>query len=492
MSSSTTRPDGIPRTQPRVGARNGARPAPAVLAPIGAAGTGRATRQVPLHLNERLSGFTVLLVVADMVSAVIAVMLTELPWFSAVALCVVLIICRTSARLYRRRLRLSYLEEFPRSLSSVIVVLGISVGIYMFVVKAGPDDRDALVAVAGFLAISELLRAGVFTISKIARIKLGRGDRTLVVGTDKIGVLLLENMVEHPEFGLRPVAFLDLVPGAGPGPLPAPLLTTDLDQAIREQRIGTVVISNPTASPRHTFEAVVSANKLGCTILVLPRMHELYQDGTDVERLRGFPLVRMPRNPTSRPTWWVKRGFDAVAALTALVLVFPVLAICAVAVLLESGRPILFRQERVSLDGRRFWIYKLRSLRPANEAESQTKWNIAGDDRVGPVGRLLRRTSLDELPQLWNIVRGDMSIVGPRPERPGFVAEFTELHEGYWARHRVPAGLTGLAQINGLRGDTSIADRARYDNYYIANWSLWLDLTIILRTTRELVRRGQH
>jgi lipopolysaccharide/colanic/teichoic acid biosynthesis glycosyltransferase len=121
-------------------------------------------------------------------------------------------------------------------------------------------------------------------------------------------------------------------------------------------------------------------------------------------------------------------------------------------------------------------------MRPASEAESATTWSIADDDRVSPLGRFIRATSIDELPQLWNILRGDMSVVGPRPERPHFVAEFDRLYPDYGARHRVPCGLTGWAQVNGLRGDTSIEDRARFDNYYVDNWSLWFDLTIILRT----------
>lgn len=179
-----------------------------------------------------------------------------------------------------------------------------------------------------------------------------------------------------------------------------------------------------------------------------------------------------------------------IAAVT-LAAVSPVLALCALAVLLESGRPVIFTQEQVGLDGHTFLLHKLRSLHPVDELESQTRWSVVGDPRIGPVGRFLRRTSLDEVPQLWNVVLGDMSLVGPRPERPGFVLEFSAIHERYWARHRVPAGLTGLAQINGLRGDTSIADRARYDNYYIANWSLWLDLKIILMTGRELLRHGE-
>ena len=129
-------------------------------------------------------------------------------------------------------------------------------------------------------------------------------------------------------------------------------------------------------------------------------------------------------------------------------------------------------------------------MRPANEQESRTQWNIANDNRVGPVGRLLRNTSLDELPRLFNILRGDMSMVGPRPERPHFVEEFGRLYTGYPARHRVPCGLTGWAQIHGLRGNTPIDARAGLDNFYIENWSLWLDIKIILRTTISFTSPG--
>ncbi len=141
----------------------------------------------------------------------------------------------------------------------------------------------------------------------------------------------------------------------------------------------------------------------------------------------------------------------------------------------------------MGLDGRPFTLLKFTSLRPVDETESAQNWNIAQDDRLTVVGTWLRRTSLDELPQLWNILRGDMSLVGPRPERPFFVDEFTRQFPRYTARHRVPAGLTGTAQVQGLRGDTSIADRARFDNYYIENWSLWDDAKILLRTFSQVI-----
>jgi lipopolysaccharide/colanic/teichoic acid biosynthesis glycosyltransferase len=154
---------------------------------------------------------------------------------------------------------------------------------------------------------------------------------------------------------------------------------------------------------------------------------------------------------------------------------------------------VIFRQWRLGRDGRPFQLLKFTSLQPGDDLESATTWSVDGDRRIGPVGRFIRSTSLDELPQLWNVVRGDMSLVGPRPERPTFAEQFAADLGHYAARHRVPVGLTGLAQINGLRGgDTSIADRARYDNYYIAVWSLWLDIRILAETAAAVARHARR
>jgi exopolysaccharide biosynthesis polyprenyl glycosylphosphotransferase len=186
----------------------------------------------------------------------------------------------------------------------------------------------------------------------------------------------------------------------------------------------------------------------------------------------------------------VKRVSDVIFASIALVVLSPVLLVCAIATWLEGGRGIFFRQERIGRYGKPFQVVKFRTMRPRDENESQTNWSIADDPRVGPIGRFMRRTSLDELPQLWNILRGDMTVVGPRPERPFFVEKFSAEHPDYAMRHRVPVGLTGLAQVSGLRGDTPISDRARFDNFYIENWSLWLDIKVLLRTIAEVFRGG--
>jgi len=230
-----------------------------------------------------------------------------------------------------------------------------------------------------------------------------------------------------------------------------------------------------------------ACDRLSCEIYFVPRLYELHAVTKDTEVLWGVPLVRLRRAPFRTRAWMGKRAFDAVVSAAALLFLAPVMLICGAMARWETGCA-LFRQTRIGLDGRPFTVLKFCSLRPAAEAESSTHWNIGHDNRVRICGRLLRRTSLDELPQLWNVLRGDMSLVGPRPERPHFVSQFTEKYPWYTARHRVPAGLTGWAQVHGLRGDTSIADRARFDNFYIENWSMWGDMKILLRTAAQVIR----
>lgn len=443
------------------------------------------------RLDERFSGLTILLVLVDVVSLAGATILFGLPPAWTAMLAAFQLISRSSARVYRRRLRLSYFDDLPRSLSSTAAGFGLAAAMLVLTDDLRPINAFAHSLVA-FLLASEVLRGGVFPVARWARRRFGRGERTVVLGACNVGVELVRNMIEHPEFGLRPIGFVDRHPQFTPEQLPAPLLSDTMTHVVVEHRINTVLLAFTGDRDSELVDAAMMAHRQGCSMLLVPRLYELYHDAPDVERLRSYPLVRLTTDPTRRPSWIVKRAVDALLAMAALVVLFPLLVVVSLAVLGESGRPIIFRQERIGMDGAPFKIYKLRSITPSNTMEEQTTWSVAGDTRIGPVGRFIRRTSLDELPQLWNIVRGEMSLVGPRPERPGFVRQFSASHARYWARHRVPSGLTGLAQINGLRGDTSIADRARYDNYYIANWSLWLDLKIVLLTARELLRRGEH
>jgi len=456
--------------------------------------TSPAGAPAPLRLApswmDRVSGVSVALVAADLAVAALVLWTVGHSW-AATGFCAAALASRSAARVYRSRLRLSSLDDVPRVVVSAALALlvGLAAGHWL---DRGADVLDLVGRVAAaFVLLSAALHVLVLSAGRRARRHWGVGERTLVLGAGRVGTELATTMLEHPEFGLRPIGFLDGAPLRDSPPLP--VLGTSVGQLagiIEQHGIQTVVMAFSADREAQLIDAVIEGTRHGTTLLVVPRLYELHHDGADVERLRGYPLIRFHGDPARRPSWWVKRGVDVLASATALLLLSPVLALAAAGVLLEGGRPVIFRQERVGLDGRPFHIYKFRSLRPASESESQQTWNIADDPRLGPIGRVLRRTSVDELPQLWNIVRGDMSLVGPRPERPGFAAAFAVEHARYWARHRVPVGLTGLAQVNGLRGDTSIEDRARFDNYYIANWSLWLDVKIILLTVREVLGAG--
>jgi lipopolysaccharide/colanic/teichoic acid biosynthesis glycosyltransferase len=216
-------------------------------------------------------------------------------------------------------------------------------------------------------------------------------------------------------------------------------------------------------------------------------MHYFHTQTGYADHVGSIPVMRIRNSNLHGPAWLIKRLFDVVLATAGAIVLLPVIIAAALAVWTEVGSGVLFRQVRVGRDGNQFKLLKIRTMRPSAGSATPPAVSDANGRGVGPVGRFLRCTSIDELPQLWNVLRGDMTLVGPRPEQPHFVERFSMQFDRYRERHRVHAGLTGLAQVSGLRGDTSIADRARYDNFYIENWSLWLDIKIILRTFREVL-----
>lgn len=453
--------------------------------------------KVVRRTDYRISLLAVLLASGDLVGAAVALALSPLADRTALVVLTCCLTCRAAGRLYRPRLRLSFFDDLPRAVVALGAGLALATTVVVSVGYAELPLRDLLVTALTLFAVAELCRAVTLQVARTARRALSRGDRTLVVGPDEDARRLVDTMIEHPEFGLRPVGVAsgrDACDRYGAASLPVPTYASALiDVAEIAERVDAfVVVLIPPVDDAEVVETATAVRALGRTVLVLPQLAELYRDGADVERLRSYPLLRVGADPTRRPTWIIKRATDVAVAAVALAVLLPLLTVIALAVLLESGRPVIFAQERIGRAGRPFTIRKFRSLGPVDEEEAATRWTVAADRRIGPVGRFLRRSSLDELPQLWNILCGDMSFVGPRPERPVFVERFSADHSRYAARHRVPAGLTGLAQINGLRGDTCIADRARYDNYYIASWSLWLDLRIMLMTMCTVVRRGQH
>jgi exopolysaccharide biosynthesis polyprenyl glycosylphosphotransferase len=382
-----------------------------------------------------------------------------------------------AAGLYRRRLTFSVLDDLPRLLIASSPVVAVSV--WLSPVTVG--------AVATFLGCVAVARALAY--STLYRLRRRRpGEPTLIVGSGDVGVRMAEALIADRGYGLSPIGFVGL-------PFideesPAPLLGSvdDVDEVIDRYRPRGVIVTFAALPDADLVGVLRRCRQMRISVYVVPRLFELGVGRTGAELVHGMPLVRMHPEPPRRLRTVVKRAIDVTGAAVGLACLAPVLAACALAVRWESGRSgVVFRQERVGRGGKLFTILKFRSMTPSSEQESRVRWNIRDDNRVGPVGRILRGTSLDELPQLFNVLRGDMSLVGPRPERPYFVEQFQRTYEGYRDRHRVPVGITGWAQIHGLRGDTSIEDRVRFDNYYAENWSLALDLKILLRTVGSMV-----
>jgi exopolysaccharide biosynthesis polyprenyl glycosylphosphotransferase len=318
--------------------------------------------------------------------------------------------------------------------------------------------------------------------------------RTLIVGAGKIGCLTAKRLLETPELGLEPVAFLDKDPLVDPKEalgLPVAGASWDLDAVVSQYRIDQVIVTFSTAPDEVLLRLVRRCEELGITVSVVPRLFERVPERHSVEHLGGIPLLTAhPANPKSFQ-FAVKYLIDRVLAAVALLLLSPVMAATALAVWISLGRPIFFRQRRVGRDGRTFEILKFRSMRQTSDSPEPTDFalpdgvgpgGVEGDDRRTRLGALLRASSIDELPQLFNVLLGDMSMVGPRPERPEYVSQFERKVYRYGERHRVKSGITGWSQVHGLRGKTSIADRAEWDNFYIENFSLWLDLKIMVLT----------
>ena len=328
------------------------------------------------------------------------------------------------------------------------------------------------------------------------------GFNTLIIGAGSVGHLIARRLRERPEMGLRPIGFLDKDPlidhsAEDDDALPVLGASWDLEEVVQRYDVEQVVVTFSTAPHAVLLGMIRRCRELGVEVVVVPRLFEEVSNRVEVEHLGGVPLLRAE---TVDPRGWqfaIKYGTDRVVAALALLLLSPLLAVLALAVRLSSPGPVLYRQRRVGLDGREFDMLKFRSMHvapPEGEdfapAEGLAPGGVEGEDRRTRVGEIMRRFSFDELPQLVNVLRGDMALVGPRPERTRFVRSFEEHVYRYGDRHRVKSGLTGWAQVQGLRGQTSLEDRVEWDNYYIESWSLWLDLKIILMTIPALL--GRH
>jgi exopolysaccharide biosynthesis polyprenyl glycosylphosphotransferase len=308
-------------------------------------------------------------------------------------------------------------------------------------------------------------------------------DRVLIAGNGELARAVFERMNAHRhQFGFHIAGYLR---NGDEGEIPGLRCLgsiNDAEAVLRKEAIDHVFVALPHASSTAMMALLDRLVRNCLSIHVVPDLLQFMVLRSRVEDLDGLPTINLSETPLEGWSRFVKRAFDLAVASSALLVLSPVMLLVALAIWLEDRRPIFYRQMRMGLDGKPFAIVKFRSMRVGAEADTGAVWAEKDDPRRTRVGRFIRAWSIDELPQLWNVLVGDMSVIGPRPERPEFVEQFRAEFPHYMLRHKVRAGMTGWAQVHGWRGNTSIRMRIEHDLYYIENWSLLLDLKILFMT----------
>lgn len=420
------------------------------------------------------------LLVADLVALCVAATTTDARTSAAIG--AVALLVWLAAGLHSRRFTMSLLDDVP------VLSAGVACGTAMTALTgwgtSTGDVRTAAVLLTGTL----IARSLGYAVIRRRRLERPDGYAAVVLGSGPVAATLVDRILAHPETGLRLVGILDQRPAASGHPCQPYLGTAaDLERVVSEHRVRDLIVCDATLSSTELVELLRTCGRLPLQIHVVPPLLRTHRRLTAGDQVWGVPLEPVRRRTLHGAARRVKRLLDVAVSGTALVLLLPVLVAVSLAVRYELGPGVIFRQERVGLGGRRFELLKFRSM-PHPSPGHERPWSVLEDDLLGPVGRFIRTYSLDEVPQLFNVLAGDMSLVGPRPERPLFVERFSVEVTGYRHRHRVPVGITGLAAVEGLRGDTSVRDRAYFDNWYIENWSLWLDVKVLIRTVLAVVR----
>ena len=399
--------------------------------------------------------------------------------------------------LYRLRRGRSRVDDFFAVFvgSILAVVFGVVGTLYVQTYFASDAARDV-----GAYQVSQLVWA-IFLVTNVVltfssrelvrellerRWKAGIGlKRILIAGSGDLGRLVADKILEHRELGYQIVGFVDdRASGDHLGYRGLPLLGT-LDEAAEitaREGVDHLYVALPPEQHMRMLELLDSTSREIVDVKVVPDLLQVIALRARLEDLDGVPVININDVPLQGFNAFIKRFIDVVLSATALIGLALPLAVVAALVKFTSKGPIFYRQERMGLDGKSFSIVKFRSMFQDAERHTGPVWAVAGDDRVTPLGRVMRHSNVDELPQLWNVLRGDMSLVGPRPERPHFVEQFKHKIPQYMLRHKVKAGLTGWAQVNGWRGNTPLEKRIEYDLYYIENWSVRLDLKIMWLT----------
>jgi exopolysaccharide biosynthesis polyprenyl glycosylphosphotransferase len=322
-----------------------------------------------------------------------------------------------------------------------------------------------------------------------ALLRRGHGlKRLLFVGTGRNFKSLTRAVSQRPDLGFTLCGYVEeRADGALAGiPLLGPV--EELEPLILRHGVQQIIVTLRPDRHEAVSGIVDLCDRHGVDCLVAPDMQEMIVGGHNYDEIAGIPVIRIKGLRMRGPAAFIKRAADVAMSLALLIPLLPVMMLIGIAIRLDSPGPVFYMQKRVGLDGRVFWMYKFRSMRTNVESSEGPGWSRDQDPRITRLGMILRKMSLDELPQIFNVLRGEMSLVGPRPERPYFVEQFEKDVPRYMQRHRAKAGMTGWAQVNGLRGDTSIEERVQYDLYYIENWSMGFDIKIMILTAVDILK----
>ncbi|WP_235892843.1 sugar transferase [Mycolicibacterium hodleri] len=424
------------------------------------------------------------------------------PWGAALFVPIVVILLGLHA-FYRRRLDRSFIDEIGPVETNIALAIVLLLSLATLGGLAGPSGESLSRVWISAGLLMPAARLGVSVVRKKQQRHRRFKTPTLIVGRGVVATRVIERLRMSPEYGLEPIGIIDvespkseLDPRFAPDP-EVPLLgpPDSIDEVIRSTGAKALLITFTQLPDELLTRVVQVGHRHNMRVWVVPRMFDVVGDRAFVEHIGGLPLLALPHTDPHGWQFTVKHVFDRIAAALGLLVISPLFLGLILLVRLSSPGPIYFRQDRIGRDGKVFQCLKFRTMRPPSVSDlhftplsSSAPGGVEGEDRRTAIGKIMRSTSMDELPQLLNVLKGEMSLVGPRPERPQFVEYFEIQIRRYGERHRVKAGMTGWAQVHGLRGQTSIADRVEWDNYYIQNWSLALDLKILLLTVPAVFR----
>jgi exopolysaccharide biosynthesis polyprenyl glycosylphosphotransferase len=407
-----------------------------------------------------------------------------------------------SRRLYDPHAQISRLDRAATIIGATATAAVIVAGLVKLV-KPSATDSDLIATQLVFATVLLILWRMTWSTLRLATRRARRSGRpALIIGAGEVGARLERHLLRLGGLGLIPVGFVDArrLSDEELARRTAPVLGSqaEFDAIVDETGAAHAIFAFQIQPDVVLRRLVRRCQDRGLTMAIVPRLFDDATNRMTLEHVGGIPVFELRQVDPQGWQFAIKHGFDRVVAATLLILLSPVLAVTALAVRVSSPGPVLFRQRRVGRDGRVFDVLKFRSMRFGGAdddsprlADDQAPGGVEGEDRRTGVGRFIRAWKLDELPQLINVLRGEMSLVGPRPERPELVGRFAENVRRYDERHRVRSGITGWAQVNGLGPGTSLADRAEWDNWYIQNWSLWLDAKILLMTIPAVLRRSE-